>query len=256
MLLLGLLSYQSAKAELSNELLTTASENVRLIDALLNQILLEQSRNVEWIASDIVRDDILEETKMETKKQLKRFLAMNPEVSEAYIGDENGGMLTATGSKLPEGFDPRKRDWYIAAMKQPGKSIIVDPYVDAITGKIVLGMAMALPDKSGVLGIDIQLTALDATVKQAKIGTQGYMAILDKNRKMLVNPNGESGVEVVESWADTVYAEQSGRLQFQHEGNPVQAVFTTNENTGWKLVGMMYESEAAEAANPIFTRCS
>lgn len=252
MLLLGLLSYQSAKTELSNELLTTASENVRLVDALLNRTLMEQSRNVGWIAADIVRKDIQEENRVITKKKLQRFLALNSEVSEAYIGDENGGMMTATDSKLPDGFDPRKRDWYIAAMKQPGKTIIVDPYIDAITGKVVVGMAMALPDQSGVYGIDIQLSALDATVKQAKIGTQGFMTILDKNRKMLVNPNGESGVEVAESWVDTVYAKESGRLQFQHEGNPVQAVFTTNENTGWKLVGVMYESEAGEAANPIF----
>lgn len=252
MLLLGLLSYQSAKSELSDELLITASENVRLVDELLNHTLLEQSRNVEWIAADIVRKDITEETRLETKKQLQRFLTMNPEISEAYIGAEDGAMLTASDSKLPDGYDPRKRDWYIAAMKQPGKNIIVDPYIDAITGKIVVGMAMALPDMSGVFGIDIQLTTLDATVKQAKIGTQGYMVIIDKNRKMLVNPNGESGVEVKEPWADVVYAEESGRLQFNHGGNPVQAVFTTNENTGWKLVGVMYESEAAEAASPIF----
>lgn len=88
-------------------------------------------------------------------------------------------MLTATDAKLSADYDPRKRPWYQAAMAEPDKTIITDPYIDAITGNVVVGLAKALSDRSGVLGIDIQLTALNETVKQAKIGSKGYMSILD-----------------------------------------------------------------------------
>lgn len=252
MLMLGLFSYQSAKEQLTAELLTTASENVRLVDELLSRTLTEQEKNVEWIATELGRKDIMEETRMNTRKKMQRFLSLNPEVGEVYLGDENGIMMLGTDSKLPDGFDPRTRDWYIAAMQQPGKTAITDPYIDPLTGKLVVGMSMALPDRSGVFGIDIQLTTLDATVGQAKIGTQGYMAIMDQNRTLLVNPKGEAGVKVEGSWADAVFTDKAGRFDFVYGDTPAKAIFTTNKKTGWKLFGVMYEIEAANAASPIF----
>lgn len=248
----GALSYQNAKERLGQELLTTASENVRLVNELLNRTLESQSKDLAFIAKHTVQADLQEASKSATRKKLQDFLSLHPDIGEVYIGGEDGSMMMATDAKLPDGFDPRKRPWYQAAMAQTENTVITDPYIDAATGNVVVGLAKALADHSGVLGIDIQLTALGETIKQAKIGTKGYVALLDKHHKYLIHPTGKPGTEAVDSWTESLYAEQVGQFAFEDAGNQAQAVYQTNAQTGWKLMGVMYEMEAEQASRPIF----
>lgn len=253
-LALGLLSYQSAKDRLEEQLLTTASENVRLVDELIDRTMEAQSRDLQFIVSDLTKADLVDQARDELHKKLQTFLKLHPDIGEAYVGDETGNMLTATGAKLPDGYDPRQRPWYQAAMKTPDKSIITDPYIDAFTGNVIVGVAKALPDRSGVLGIDIQLTALNETVKQAKIGTNGYMTILDANHKLLIHPTGTPGSDMTAPWIGDLYAKAAGTFDFTDENKEAKAAFVTNDQSGWKLMGVMYRTEAADAASPIFYR--
>lgn len=61
MLTLGWLSYTSAKEQLENALVKTASENVRLVDELLDQSLTAQAKDIEYIASRTGRADLQEQ---------------------------------------------------------------------------------------------------------------------------------------------------------------------------------------------------
>lgn len=252
MLTLGWLSYTSAKEQLENALVKTASENVRLVDELLDQSLTAQAKDIEYIASRTGRADLQEAARAATRKQLQSYHALHPEIGEVYIGDETGGMMMSTDAKLPADFDPRKRPWYQAAMQQPQTTIMLDPYIDEATGNVVVGLSRALPDLSGVLGIDIQLTALDRTVKEAKIGTKGYFSIFDKNHQFLIHPTGKAGTPSNDPWIGTLYGEPAGEFDFSDGGQDARAVHLTNAKTGWKLMAVMYKSEAVAAASPIF----
>ncbi|MGZ0052192.1 methyl-accepting chemotaxis protein [Brevibacillus gelatini] len=253
-LTLGLLSYQSAKDRLEEQLLMTAAENVRLVDELLDRTLEAQSRDLKLIAAEVGRDQLTEQMRSLTRTKLQTFHKLHPDIGEVYIGEENGKMLMSTDAKLPADFDPRKRPWYQEAMAKPGETIITEPYIDAVTGNVVVGLAKALNDRSGVLGIDIQLTALNETVKQAKIGSKGYLSILDANRKLLIHPTGTPGSDVTLPWVEDLYAQAVGVFGFSDDGNDAKATFVTNEQTGWKLMGVMYRTEAEMAASPIFSR--
>ncbi|KQL48385.1 chemotaxis protein [Brevibacillus choshinensis] len=252
MLTLGFLSYQSAKDQLDSALMKTASENMRLVDELLNQTLESQSKDIEFIASETGQGDLQEFTRAATRKRLQTYHSLHPEIGEVYIGDETGGMMTSMDTKLPSDFDPRKRPWYQAAMQQPQTTIITEPYIDAGTGNVVVGVAKTLSDGSGVLGIDIQLTTLDETIKHAKIGTKGYLSIFDKNQQFLIHPTGKPGTPSTDQWIGTLYGEPAGEFDFTDAGQDARAAHITNTKTGWKLMAVMYKSEAVEAASPIF----
>lgn len=146
LLTLGWLSYQSAKDQLETELLTTASENVRLVDELLTQTLDSQSPDVELIASELGQADLLESTRSNTRKKLQTFHALHPEIGEVYIGEKV------------------------------------------------------------------------------------YLAIFDKNQQYLIHPTGKAGTPAATFWIGTLYGEKAG----------------------WKLMAVMYEAEALQAASPIF----
>ena len=175
-------------------------------------------------------------------------------MAEIYIGTEAGVMIMGSDAKLPEGFDPRKRPWYQAAMAAPGETIVTDPYVDAVTGNIIIGVARALADRSGVVSLDMQLETLEAVVKQANIGESGYMAIYDKHGATLVHPAYDPGEEHAEAWMEQLYAQEEGRFALRDGEKQAQAVFVTNPRTGWKVMGVMYEAEADQVASPIFQK--
>ena len=45
-------------------------------------------------------------------KSLLTRPTMTGTFTETYLGEANGAMTLASGIKLPDGYDPRKRDWY------------------------------------------------------------------------------------------------------------------------------------------------
>ena len=85
----------------------------------------------------------------------------------------NTGLLVQEPkASLPPDFDPRKRDWYKAAMDKKGEVIISEPYTSVDTGEMVLTISQTTKDGSGVVAADIILNYLQDITNQVKIGEQ------------------------------------------------------------------------------------
>jgi methyl-accepting chemotaxis protein len=109
-------------------------------------------------------------------------------IQDIYMGLESTGKFAdGTGWQEPADYDCRKRSWYTDAVKA-GKLIYTAPYVDAITKKTVLSIAVPIYDENrtllGVVGGDINLDTLSQFVVQQKI--LGFGAGLLTNREGLV----------------------------------------------------------------------
>ena len=60
-------------------------------------------------------------------------------------------------------FDPTTREWYQNAIAHPDAVQWSKPYTDSATGELVIAVSKAVQSNGkfiGVLGLDIQLTAL------------------------------------------------------------------------------------------------
>ncbi|MBR1642256.1 MAG: diguanylate cyclase [Butyrivibrio sp.] len=57
-------------------------------------------------------------------------------------------------------YVPTERVWYKEAVKADGDKVIIDPYIDARTGKLVVTAAKLLSDKESVIAIDIWLSRM------------------------------------------------------------------------------------------------
>lgn len=253
-LAIGSLSYLSAKSSIERELLSGANESIKILDSLINNTIdaklvdaayfsqAIRSTHYDGIESPLVRD------------RLDMYAAQHPEVLFTYVGTDSGLMLMSPNDSLPTDFDPRKRPWYEEAVAKKGQGIITDPYVDAATGDIVITIAQAMSDGSGVIGIDLNLKKLADMVEQVKVGREGYPILMDKNGVYLVHPTEEIGSQADESWTSQVLQDLSGELKYLHEDRSKIMTFLTNEQTGWKLAGTMYASEIEQAAQTIFER--
>ncbi|TDT72311.1 methyl-accepting chemotaxis protein [Hypnocyclicus thermotrophus] len=108
----------------------------------------------------------------------------------AYIGFEDSKFLSEPNLELPADYDPTKRPWYGIAKRN--EIVITDPYPDAGTSDLVVTIAkQVIKDgkKIGVLGFDMNLSAIQSQVLKTKIGESGYAFLLHENGLTLSHPN-------------------------------------------------------------------
>ncbi len=124
-----------------------------------------------------------------------RIVIDNKEVENIFYGDEFGNFSLKGSGFIPEGYDPRRRPWYIGALKEGrdyhttdiyrfpnGESGITIAKVIYIQGKIL-----------GVVGVDLNFSDYQLKMSDLSIGKTGKMFIMDK-KGLLVVDAGVSGV--------------------------------------------------------------
>ena len=51
-----------------------------------------------------------------------------------------------------------------------------------------------------------------------------------------------------------IYEDKQGNVAYTEKDDKKNLIFATNEKTGWKVVGVMFDEEITQAANPVFIR--
>lgn len=145
---------------------------------------LETARSVLWVAADTVDhmvangatyEEIVEYITRESTNTASQF-------DESYTGIYgyiNGRYVDGVGWTPPEDYDPTVRDWYKEAVAAGGEPLVVNPYVDAQTGNVIISVCKALSNRNDVLGLDLTLSGVQETVEGIQISGSGYGFILN-----------------------------------------------------------------------------
>ena len=145
---------------------------------------LETARSVLWVAADTV-DHMVE--KGATYEEIVEYITREStntasQFDSSYTGIYgyiNGRYVDGVGWKPPEDYDPTARDWYKEAVAAGGEPLVVNPYVDAQTGNVIISICKALSNKNDVLGLDLTLSGVQETVEDIQISGNGYGFILN-----------------------------------------------------------------------------
>ncbi len=159
----------------------------------------------------------------------------------AYLGvEETGEFLIAPQTKMPDGFDPRKRPWYGIAT---GKTAVVSaPYVDAASGNVIVTVSQAVFDngqKIGVIGIDLDFGSISKQIKNIKIGDTGYVFALYKDGTTLIHPDTSLiGKNLSEKFdfVKPMLEQKNGLFNYEFNGSKF-AFLATLDAYGWTLGG-------------------
>lgn len=250
-LLVGIISYQTAKSRMKEELLQSAEGTVGMTNHLIDQFIQSEMDNVEGAAKQLTSLFAEENNKRRAREIIDAFASSHPELELVTLGNENGAWMKSPDAG-DQKYDPRERDWYKDAMKAAGKVTVSDPYVSVTTSNMVVTIAQMLPDKQGVFGVNINLDKLAEKVKTAKIGEEGYIYILDRNRKFLVHPDQKPGEAAKGDHYALFYKESSGRVNYMLNGETKNAAFALNPSTGWRIVGTMVAQETEKKSALIY----
>jgi methyl-accepting chemotaxis protein len=248
-LLIGWVSFTSAKKEIEHQLLQRADEQVKTLNGTIDSYLGLQVKEAERIASHLAGQG-LKNNDPGAHAYLQETYPFHSEWENLFVGTETGAFVS-TVPVNKAGYDPRTRPWYQLAMENKGKTVITEPYVDASSGRVVITIARTTKDGHGVVGLDLNLEKLAKITSQVKIGKSGYVVLMDQSRKFIVHPEQKAGTEAEKAdYIDRLYATEAGTFEYvNQDGLSKKMAYVTNGLTGWKLAGTYYVSEAdADAA--------
>ncbi|CAI9418822.1 Methyl-accepting chemotaxis protein McpA [Pleomorphomonas sp. T1.2MG-36] len=116
---------------------------------------------------------------------------LSSEFLSVYLGEENGDFIISPKAEMPEGYDPRKRPWYIDTAKVNATQL-TEPYMDMATNKMVISACVPVTADGkliGVFGGDFALDALIARIKASNFGGIGQAFLVSSEGRILVHPD-------------------------------------------------------------------
>lgn len=250
-LTIGVSSYVNAKNKVQEKIQISARQNVDIIDRYLTSYISPKVNDTAIYAGRFNKQSFTGKEAANTMNTLQQYIQFHRDIVSAYVASEKGSLLIYPRADLPAGFDPRTRPWYTQAKAKNGMTIMTEPYIDQVSGNVIITVARQLQDGSGVLGFDINLSDLKNITAGIKIGNSGYPAILSASGNYLVHPAAKPGSKAKGSWVKPLLQKQSGSISYQVNGQNREFDFTTNKLTGLKIVGTMSLDEVKQDTNPI-----
>ncbi|OOR28256.1 chemotaxis protein [Bacillus cereus] len=251
-LIIGGVSYQTAKTNFEQQITGKAKENISVLNTVISQNIEEKFVDATYFA-DILTEDTYPNGQEElVRTKLAQYIKLHPEVEGIYIGTQTGKFIREPFIQMSDGYNPTDRPWYKEAHENKGKVIVTTPYQSASTKNMVVTIAKEVKDGKGVIGINLNLDNILKVSKMINIGEKGYAVILDQNKQIVSHPSRKPGSKVTEPWIKPIYEDKQGNVSYTEQDDKKNLIFATNEKTGWKVVGVMFDEEIIQAANPVF----
>nr|WP_314915868.1 methyl-accepting chemotaxis protein [Pseudomonas helleri] len=203
-------------------------------------------------------------------ENLAQSLAINPEPAQAaslleqkaltstfmadYFGDNQGAFTIRPDSKMPDGFDPRTRPWYKDAVNSSSSASLTEPYIDAVTGQMIISIGSAVKKAGqtlGVAGADLSLQTITDTINALNFNGLGYAFLISGDGKVLVHPDKT----LVTQYLKDIYPQDTPPIssafsEIQANGKTRIVTFTPVKglgNVNWSI-GLSVDKEKAFAA--------
>ncbi|MBJ8050485.1 methyl-accepting chemotaxis protein [Bacillus cereus] len=249
---IGGMSYQTAKKNFESQIMSSAQDNIKILDNLINQMIEAKFNDVNNFARVIHGDMYQGDNQDEIRKMLSQYINLNKDIEQVYVAGSDKKFVQEPNIQMAADYDPTTRPWYKDAVSKQGGIVVTEPYKAKGNGHIVVTIAKQTEDKNGVVAVDLSLENLLKTTKLINIGKKGYAFILDGKQKIIVHSQEKSGDKADDAWAKKIYEDNHGTFSYTYDGSEKKMVFSTNLKTGWKIAGTMYSNEVVEAAQPVF----
>lgn len=185
----------------------------------------------------------------------EKIAAQNELITTMYLGTEDKKFTVyPTDYPIPSGYDPTIRPWYTPAKSENKDSfIITDAYLDAGTDSYLVTVSLPLykEDKLyGVLGIDLSLEKLTASIAGAKVGNTGYVILTDKEGALLAYKDKELVLKNENISSLPIFKERNEKNTYL-DINQVTYVSDKDAETGWEIFSVISQDEIKSFSNQI-----
>ena len=248
---IGYLSYTSATNAVESQIIGQATDSIIVLNTTIDSTLSAKIHDIETLSAQTTVNQYSGNESPELRSKLAQYAELHPEILSIYVGTKNGDFIQEPVINDTSTYDPRTRDWYKQSMEHQGEVLISKPYEDASVDDLVVTISKTTKDNSGVISVDITLSYINELTRQVGIGKEGYAVLLDEDMNFISHPAAVAGTLAEEDFYQKMYEQESGDFNYIFEGDKKFMTFVTNELSGWKIGGSLYQSEVSEAAAPI-----
>jgi methyl-accepting chemotaxis protein len=242
--LIGVVAYTQAKQKIESQMIQSANSGVDRMNNEVTNLIAPIQTDISFFSNRIDASIYEEgEDNQALAEKFTEYLDTHPKVTNIYFASAEGTMTIYPEQELPEGYDPRTRPWYEAAEASGQDVAITNPYVDAASQKMMITVSKKTADGRGVVAVDVDVNDIAEVAKNIQIGEEGYVAIFDEARQVVIHPSIAVGEKSEESSMESVFATDEGILSAEENGEGVEKAFVTNPLTGWKITGTLYDGE-------------
>ena len=138
-----------------------------------------------------------------------------------------------------------------ASWSIPHKNIFVNTDETIISYTRVL-KNINLNKPVGVLQVNILAETLNSALKNAKIGRNGYIYIVDNNGYVISHKDPKLlGTQLTGDYVEKIKSGKEDYFKFTDGNTKMFGVFTTSDLSGWKFVAVVPEAELSSSAKTI-----
>jgi len=199
------------------------------------------------------KTDISEAESLEMKMKFRNIIETFSGLNLLYFGAADGSFISYPQISLPADYDHRERLWYEKAVRNPGITIMTDPYEDIYNQQNIISVARAVYDNEGqllgVIGIDFVMNELIKLVESDKNYETDYsFALLHDGMTVLHTQADKIGAytfykKILEQSTDI-----SGFITYGEKSNTRIAYYEKIPELKWIFYTVISEKEALENA--------
>jgi methyl-accepting chemotaxis protein len=254
----GLMAYNKSNKVLFDKLKTTANQEVELVDGSIDNYFKGIVSDVTMISSNVDFKEIMlhpeyEEYALRIEKELKES---NEDIEQVIFSTVDKKVIRYPERKADPNYDPTVRPWYKGAIENEGNVVFSQPY-KSTTGNFVVSVSKTVSNNGSVIGVisvDIDLSNISKEMAKIKIGNEGYVFISDAQGLMVSHPDKSllgGDINTKLSYWEEVKKTPRGFAQYEYNGEEKFVSYSTNANTGWKIMASMKQSELKNDTNSI-----
>lgn len=260
LLIVGIYSYVSQGKSFRDDFDTILRNNSQEISSVIKKQNKSYTESLEMIVNEASINDSTRNPDYSKLllQNLDQFVKSHNDITNAYVATDSGSMILAPVQQLPEGYDPRQRDWYKDSLSKDGQVIVTDPYEDAAKkGNFEVTFAKIVKDASsgqvlGVAAMDIKLDNLSSLISEKKIGENGYTLLLD-NKGNIIGSKDKSLLKKNAKdlpWVSKIMSNGNNNVyEDTINGSSFRICTVKDSTTGWITAAFIPKSELSERVN-------
>ncbi len=244
------LNYASENIGMSTlDIIDTAEKNINQIN--VNDYLKD------FLEKDMTKDNIKEVQGYKNLINTLNYIKdSNEDLLNIYVGvGKINHLITYDEYETELDYSTKDRGWYKEALSIKDTSI-TDPYIDAITGDMVITVSKPIYDREGtiiaVAGADITLKRISEIMSDFNYNGKGYALLLDsqsqfvyhEDEKMILDKNIN---DLENGWEDIVLNDTPYTDKVNIEGNETYISYTPLGQTNWDSILVVSANEAEES---------
>ena len=220
-----------------SECLSSGKEALKLVEHKINNL----------ITAKATEQQILDFLTTESS-DIMQSVVKNTTGLYAYI---DGKYYDGAGWEPGPNYEPASRPWYTEPNKNKGYLTVVDPYLDAETGDIVITLAVTLCDRESVVALDLNMEEIQSLAEKDTLANGGTIKMVidsqgdvlahsDKNElgKNYFDESNSIGNLVV----NTIYKDSAKYFEIEYKGDEY-SVYAMPLSEGWYSVSITHSSE-------------